>query len=127
MITPQYAIQVFDARGQFVRELALADLLSKDYVDALRRGAGGPEMRFEARPAGTQDSVEFSLPFPGAAAGSREPRLRFSIDLRDGRIRTTQIREYLAAVDQARTLATAMAARQHSDKPLVASAMLPTH
>ena len=86
-------------------------------------------MLLEARSTGTQDSVELSLPFPGAAGTAGEPRLRFSIDLRDGRVGTTQIRDYLAAVDQARTLATATAtaARQRTAEPLVASASLPMH
>jgi hypothetical protein len=96
------AIQVYDAQGRIVRELALGDFLPAAYVRALPRGEAGLQWRREARLVGEQ--VEFSVPTPGSAAGATGAALSFSIDLRDGAVRTAQIREYLAAADEAMAL-----------------------
>jgi len=95
----EHAIALYDAEGKLVRELALGDFLPADYVHALSRG-GKMQWRSDAAVA-AQDAAEFSVLVPGGA-----PALQFSIDLRDGVVRTSQIREYLAAADAARTLAT---------------------
>jgi hypothetical protein len=68
--------------------------------------------------------VEFSVLVPGSPAGAAGPSLRFSVDLRDGSVRTTQIREYLAAADRARTLVAVKA--RVSGQLAVAGTSLPT-
>lgn len=97
-----HAIRVYDAQGKLVRELDLADFLPKEYVGALPHDAAGLHWRREA--AVTKDAVEFSVPVPGSTEGQA---LQFSVDLDDGLVRTAQIREYLAAADQARALSIA--------------------
>ena len=97
-----HAIQVYDAQGRIVRDLALGDFLPAAYVHTLPRGETGLQWRREAQLVG--DNVEFSVPTPGAVAGATGPALSFSIDLRDGAVRTAQIREYLAAADEAMAL-----------------------
>ena len=96
----EHAIRVYDAQGKLVRELALADFLPADYVRALPRSESGLQWRRDAKLAPSQASVDFSVAVPGEGEA-----LSFSIDLRDGVVRTSQIREYLAAADQARTIA----------------------
>jgi hypothetical protein len=98
-ISGEHAIALYDANGKLVRELALGDFLPADYVHVLARD-GQLHWRADAAVA-AQDSADFSVPVPGADAGS----LHFSIDLRDGLVRTSEIREYLAAADAARSLA----------------------
>ena len=98
-----HAIRVFDAQGKLVRELDLADFLPKDYVGALVHDDGGLQWRRDASLSAGMDAAEFSVAVPGAAADS----LHFSIDLRDGVVRTSEIREYLAAADAVRAKAAA--------------------
>jgi len=93
----EHAIQLFDAQGKLVRDLALGDFLPKDYIAALPHDASGLHWRGATKATG--EVVEFDVASPGAGA------LHFSIDLRDGLVRTAQIREYLAAADQARASA----------------------
>jgi hypothetical protein len=97
----KHAIQLFDAQGKLVRDLSLADFLSKDYIAALPSDAAGLHWRRDTKLVG--DAVEFDVVVPGAEGAS----LHFSIDVNDGLVRTAQIREYLAAADQARSLAAA--------------------
>jgi hypothetical protein len=101
--TGEHAIRVYDAQGKLVRELDLADFLPREYVQALPRDAAGLHWRREVHLVDAQQA-QFSVPVPGAAEGG--DALQFSIDLQDGTVRTSQIREYLAAADQARELAT---------------------
>lgn len=98
----EHAIRVYDAQGKLVRELDLADFLPRDYVQALPHDAAGLHWRREVHLVDAQQA-EFSVTLPGAAEGG--DALHFSIDLQDGTVRTEQIREYLAAADQARSLA----------------------
>jgi hypothetical protein len=100
----EHAIRLFDAQGRLVRDVDLGDFLSKDYVAALPGDSNGLQWRRGTKLA--KDAVEFDVAVPGAA----DAALHFSIDLRDGLVRTAQIREYLAATDQARARA-AIAAR----------------
>jgi hypothetical protein len=99
-VSPQgeHAIALRDAQGRLVRELDLGEFLPAAYIHALPRGADGLHWRSAAEMAG--GLAEFSVPAPGEGGGA----LRFSIDLRDGSVRTAQIREYLAAADAARAL-----------------------
>jgi hypothetical protein len=99
----RHALQVRDAKDQVVREVNLGEFLPAAYIQALPHDANGLRWRREAKLAG-QDRVEFTVAKPGSDAGATGPALRFSIDLRDGSVRTAQIREYLAAVDLARAL-----------------------
>jgi hypothetical protein len=110
------AIVLHDARGRVVRELDLGLFLPTAYVQALPRDEGGVHWRREAKLAGAQDSAEFSVAVPGSTAGASGPSLRFSIDLRDGSVRTAQIREYLVAADRARTLVAGTAATQSAPR-----------
>jgi len=98
------AIVLHDAQGRIVRELDLGQFLPAAYVQALPRDEAGLHWRRAAQLAGAQESVEFAVAAPGSAAGATGPALRFSIDLRDGSVRTAQIREYLVAADRARML-----------------------
>jgi hypothetical protein len=98
----EHAIRVYDAQGKLVRDLDLADFLPGEYVRALPHDAAGLHWRREVHLVDAQQA-EFSVPVPGAAQGAQA--LSFSIDLQDGTVRTSQIREYLAAADQARRLA----------------------
>ena len=93
-----HAIRVFDADGKLVRELDLADFLPKHYVGALAHDDGGLKWRRGASLAADKGAVEFSVAVPGAD----EDALHFSVDLQDGVVRTSEIREYLAAADAAR-------------------------
>ena len=95
----EHAIRLYDAQGTLVRELALVDFLPADYVRALPRDDSGLQWRRDAKLAPSQAAVDFSVAVPGA-----DEALDFSIDLRDGVVRTSQIREYIAAAEQARTL-----------------------
>jgi len=122
------AIVLHDAQGAVVRELDLGQFLPAAYLQSLPRDARGLHWRRGAKLAGAQDSVEFSVALPGSSAGASGPSLRFSVDLRDGSVRTTQIREYLAAADRARTLVAAKSVpvpRVSSDLA-VAGTSLPT-
>ena len=96
-----HAIRLFDAQGKLVREMDLADFLPKHYVGALAHDEGGLKWRREASLAEGEDAVEFSVAVPGAS----EDSLHFSIDLRDGVVRTSEIRKYLAAADATRAKA----------------------
>jgi len=98
-LSGEHAIALYDANGKLVRDLALGDFLPADYVRVLARD-GQLHWRGDAAVA-AQDSADFSVSVPGANAGP----LHFSIDLRDGLVRTSEIREYLAAADVARSLA----------------------
>lgn len=109
------ALVLHDARGRIVRELDLGQFLPTAYVRSLPRDERGLHWRREARFAGTQDAVEFSVAAPGSAAGGTGPALRFSIDLGDGSVRTAQIREYLVAADRARTLAATASTQRAPD------------
>jgi hypothetical protein len=100
----EHDIVVQDAQGKVVRALELVEFLPPAYVRALPTGEGKLQWRREAKFADGQERVEFSVPMPGSAAGATGPALSFTIDLGDGRVRTAQIREYLAAVDAARAL-----------------------
>jgi hypothetical protein len=104
------AIVVHDARGRLVRELDLGLFLPPAYVQSLPRDESGVHWRRDATLAVAQDRAEFSVAVPGSAAGATGPALHFSIDFRDGRVRTAQIREYLVAADRARTLVAGTAA-----------------
>ena len=99
-----HAIVVEDAQGKVVRALELDEFLPAAYVRALPRNAEGLAWRRDAFFEDGQSRVEFSVAAPGSAAGASGPALAFSIDLADGRVRTSQIREYLAAADAARAL-----------------------
>jgi len=94
-----HAIRVFDAQGKLVRDVALGDFLPKDFVAVLPHEGQGLHWLGQAKLA--EGAVEFSVAVPEAPAA-----LHFSIDLRDGVVRTSEIREYLAAADQARALGT---------------------
>jgi hypothetical protein len=113
-----------------VRELDLGQFLPAAYLQALPRDEHGLHWRREAKLADAQDAVEFGVVVPRSSAGANAPSLRFSLDLRDGSVRTTQIREYLAAEDQARTLVAARASAPpapHVSRDLaVAGTSLPT-
>jgi hypothetical protein len=98
-VSGEHAIALYDASGKLVRELALGDFLPADYVQVLARDSR-LHWRSEAAVA-AQQSADFSVSLPGASPGS----LHFSIDLRDGLVRTSEIRAYLAAADAARSLA----------------------
>jgi hypothetical protein len=100
----EHAIRVYDAQGKLVRDLDLADFLPREYVQALPHDAAGLHWRREVHLVDGKQA-EFSVPVPGAAEGGAA--LQFSIDLQDGTVRTAQIREYLAAADEARHLAAA--------------------
>jgi len=108
----RHALRLQDAQGRIVRELDLAGFLPAAYVQALPRDDRGLQWWREAKLDRANHRVDFSVPVPGSAAGASGPALQFSIDLRDGAVRTTQIREYLVAADQARALV-AGAARPH--------------
>jgi hypothetical protein len=99
-----HALRLQDAQGNVVRELDLAAFLPAAYVRALPRGEAGLRWYRDAKLDRGAHRVDFSVPAPGSEAGTTGPELRFSIDLRDGTVRTEQIREYLAAADQARIL-----------------------
>ena len=103
--TGEKAIVLRDAQGHVIRELDLGEFLPAAYVQALPRNEHGLFWRRESKLVDAQDSVEFSVPTPGSEVGANGPALRFSIDLRDGSVRTSQIREYIDAADQARELA----------------------
>ena len=98
------ALRLQDAQGRVVRELDLGDFLPAAYVRALPRGDHGLQWYREAKLDREAHRVDFSVPAPGSEAGTTGPELHFSIDLRDGTVRTAQIREYLAAAEQARIL-----------------------
>jgi hypothetical protein len=100
------AIALYDAGGKLVRSVALGDFLPRDYVQVLAHDAGGLHWRGDAAVAAA-DSAQFSVAVPGPGAEA----LHFSIDWRDGRVRTSEIRQYLAAADTARRLAPAVAYR----------------
>lgn len=121
-----HAMLLHDARGRVVRELDLGDFLPAAYVQAIPRGDGGLQWRREAKFARGQARVEFSVPTPGSAAGATGPALRFSIDLRDGAVRTAQIREYLAAAGRARQFgAVAASPTRERGSPTLASGGTP--
>lgn len=101
----RHALRLQDAQGRIVRELDLAGFLPAAYVQALPRDDRGLRWWREAKLDRANHRVDFSVPVPGSAAGATGPALHFSIDLRDGAVRTAQIREYLAAADRARALA----------------------
>jgi hypothetical protein len=98
----EHAIALFDARGQLVRELKLADFLPAEYVRALSHDDGHLHWRGGSVVSAADGSVEFSVPVPGAGTA---PALQFSIGLQDGLVRTSQLREYIDAADAARKLA----------------------
>jgi hypothetical protein len=104
------AIRLFDANGALVRELDLIDFLPGEFVAALPRTGGHLRWRGAAVFAASQDSLEFSVRVPGASGDAQAAPLLFSIDLQDGLVRTSQIREYLAAADRARALGAGTAA-----------------
>ena len=106
-IDGSHAIRLLDERGALVRELHLADFLPAEFVDALPREQGRLRWMHGAARQATPDSVDFVVDVPGAVDGAV---LHFSIDLRDGLLRTTQLREYLAAADRARALVAAPSA-----------------
>jgi hypothetical protein len=99
------SLRLTDAQGRVVRELDLGDFLPEAYVRALPRKDGELQWWREAKLDRASHQVEFSVPAPSSTPGATGAALRFSIDLRDGAVRTAQIREYLAAADQARLLA----------------------
>ena len=98
-----HAIRLFDAQGELLREMDLADFLPGDYVGAIARTEAGLQWRRASGLSPTKDAVEFSVAVPGSEADA----LHFSIDLRDGVVRTSEIREYLAAADAVRLKAVA--------------------
>lgn len=100
----QHAIRLRDAQGRLVRDLDLGVFLPAAYVSALPRGEARLHWLRQFKSVAGEDRVEFTVPTPGSAAGVTGPALHFSIDLRDGSVRTAQIREYLAALDEARAL-----------------------
>ena len=106
------AMLLRDAQGRIVREVDLRVFLPAAYIHALPRDEARLHWLREARLVG-QGRVEFTVPTPGSAAGASGPALHFSIDLRDGSVRTAQIRNYLAALDEARAMeaATTLARR----------------
>jgi hypothetical protein len=97
-----HALRLEDTQGNVVREVDLTAFLPASYVHALPRdGASLRWWRTAKLDAATQQAW-FRVPVP--AAGANGPALEFSVDLRDGSVRTAQIREYLEAVDAARAL-----------------------
>ena len=109
----RHALRLQDAQGRVVRELDLAAFLPAAYVHSLPRDDRGLQWWREAKLDRANHRVDLSVPVPGSAAGASGPALHFSIDLRDGTVRTAQIREYLDAADQARALV-AGATRPHA-------------
>ena len=106
------ALRIEDAKGALVRQVDLAAFLPASYVHALPRDGEGLRWWRDATLDEAQHQVLFRVPVPGSASGATGPALQFSIDLRDGSVRTAQIREYLAAVDESRKLgAPSVAAR----------------
>jgi len=97
-----HAIRVQDRQGHILRELTLADFLPAAYVRVLPRGESGLRWLRGATLDRAQHRVDFKVAAPAGDAA-----LAFSIDLRDGRVRTAQIREYLAAANAARELESA--------------------
>jgi hypothetical protein len=99
-----HALRLEDAQGRVVREVDLLAFLPASYVHVLPREGESLRWWRDAKLDVAQQEVRFSVPVPGSAAGANGPALEFSIDLRDGSVRTAQIREYLAAVDASRAL-----------------------
>jgi hypothetical protein len=97
-----HALRLEDAQGKVVREVDLGAFLPASYVHALPRDGASLRWWRTAKLDAAAQQVWFRVPVP--AAGANGPELEFSIDLRDGSVRTAQIREYLAAVDAARAL-----------------------
>jgi hypothetical protein len=97
-----HALRLEDAQGKVVREVDLGAFLPASYVHALPREGAALRWWRTAKLDAAAQQVWFRVPVP--AAGANGPELEFSIDLRDGSVRTAQIREYLAAVDAARAL-----------------------
>jgi hypothetical protein len=99
-----HAIRLQDAQGGVVREVDLLAFLPASYVHNLPREGEALRWWRTAKLDAARQQVFFSVPAPGSGAGATGPGLEFSIDLRDGSLRTAQIREYLAAVDASRAL-----------------------
>jgi hypothetical protein len=110
----EHAIVLYAASGQLLRAVDLGEFLPQDYLRALPRDAGILHWRGATAPTAAQAVAVFDVAAPGGGA------LRFSIGFDDGLVRTAQIREYLAAADQARALA---AKQRDVAEPVAAAAV----